>query len=717
MRVVRRVSSVVIVWYFAPCVWTAPSHIGVSASPLEAETNSKSAAKFYQQLFSEDVGVEEGAQSIEEAASMTSSPAVFSPEQKLGKLREHMKQYGLDAYLVPSGDAHNSEEPVMADARRRFISNFTGSAGSAIIGLQRAWLWTDGRYFLQAEDQLDADCWELMRSNTANVPKMIDFIKDSNFTHVGFDPYLHTNDWMDDMKKALNETKITLVPVHQGTTTEAETRSLEQMSGIDKGQLNLVDLVWEEEGTRPAYPSKPISKFSEEYQGQTISEKLASVREKMKDQSAGILVLAALDDIAWLYNLRGDDPNSAREFLSYALVTMDQALLFVTNLGVDGRMPADSQASLKAASVEVKDYAKIGQDLVGIVGGLPAEQNVWIDVAVNLAVTTMARAAAGNKKARMLLQKSPVALMKAIKNAAEVRGMVDAHVQDGFALSQFLAYLDSLTPAELSNQTEIDVSDRLEAFRATRPGFIKISFDSISAVGSNGAVIHYRAEKETAKKMDPRGMYLIDSGGHYTGGTTDVTRTVHMGIPSDWEKELYTRVLMGHVDLAKVVFPDKMYGCQLDVLARSPLWEIGMDYRHGTGHGVGSSLAVHEGPPNISYRCPPSSIDVAFKPGMVVSDEPGCYIDGKFGIRIENMMVCVPRVTAHQFDGANYVGFDMLTVVPYCRKLIKTELLSKAQIKYIDEYHEYVRQLFMPMAGTDHQLIAWLNHACAPLSA
>eukprot|EP01054_Gregarina_sp_Poly1_P010211 Gregarina_sp_Poly_1__10210@NODE_707_length_6679_cov_285_720357_g534_i0_p1_GENE_NODE_707_length_6679_cov_285_720357_g534_i0NODE_707_length_6679_cov_285_720357_g534_i0_p1_ORF_typecomplete_len731_score99_56Peptidase_M24/PF00557_24/6_2e02Peptidase_M24/PF00557_24/1_3e49Creatinase_N_2/PF16189_5/1_9Creatinase_N_2/PF16189_5/1_1e38Creatinase_N/PF01321_18/3_4e23Creatinase_N/PF01321_18/0_098Peptidase_M24_C/PF16188_5/1_8e18Phage_int_SAM_1/PF02899_17/0_14_NODE_707_length_6679_cov_285_720357_g534_i033495541 len=673
---------------------------------LKSHSNSLNleATRFYAELFCES--------NSSSFSCMESEAKGYSAMEKLNKLRAQMAKFGLDAYWVPSGDAHDSEEPVAADARRRYISNFTGSAGSAIIGSEQAWLWTDGRYFLQAEEELDASCWILMRSGTSGVPKMSDFVKNSTFKNVGFDPFLHTNDWLDDMKKNLAGTEIHLVPIHEGTTEDNESlsRCLDTMEGIEKGELNLVDLVWDEEGTRPQYPAGEILPFATYYQGKDAGEKLTAVRDKMKSEDTNVLILAALDDIAWLFNLRGSDPVNAREFLSYAVVTTDTASVYVKNSEAAGRLSGATLDILKSFGVAVKPYEEIGRDVRDISN---SAGRVWVDSATNVAITTLAKSAVGS--ANLVKKKSPVALMKGMKNDAEIRGMIDSHVQDGFALSAFLAWLDSVPVKDLQKLSEVDVADHLEQLRAERPGFIQVSFSSISAVGSNGAVIHYKPEEKTSKKLNPQGMYLIDSGGHYEGGTTDVTRTVHFGVPSDWEKELYTRVLMGHVDLARAIFPQKIYGCQLDVLARAPLWAIGMDYRHGTGHGVGSSLAVHEAPPNISYRCPPSPSDVPFQPGMIVSDEPGCYLDGKFGIRIENLMVCVEKFTPHQFDDAKYLGFDMLTLVPYCRKLIKTSLLNKDQIQYINEYHEYIRQILVPMAKGDSRLIAWINHACAPI--
>eukprot|EP01053_Blabericola_migrator_P011287 Blabericola_migrator_1__11286@NODE_665_length_6969_cov_168_040568_g485_i0_p2_GENE_NODE_665_length_6969_cov_168_040568_g485_i0NODE_665_length_6969_cov_168_040568_g485_i0_p2_ORF_typecomplete_len668_score116_45Peptidase_M24/PF00557_24/1_6e45Creatinase_N_2/PF16189_5/6_5Creatinase_N_2/PF16189_5/5_9e36Creatinase_N/PF01321_18/2e22Creatinase_N/PF01321_18/0_00026Peptidase_M24_C/PF16188_5/1e04Peptidase_M24_C/PF16188_5/2e18MutS_I/PF01624_20/0_14_NODE_665_length_6969_cov_168_040568_g485_i049056908 len=634
----------------------------------------------------------------------------YSASVKLGKLREHMKKHELDLYIVPSGDAHVSEVPVAADMRRRYITNFTGSAGTAIIGLDKAYLYTDGRYFLQAERQLDAEFYTLMRANTPGCPKPCELIKSLNVKRVGYDPYLHTKAFIEDYQGELKGTETKLVAIHKGSLKDPET-------GVEEGQLNLVDLVWEEEGCRPPYPSGPLETFAEQYQGATVSEKLVKVRESMKEDDVGVLILSALDDVAYLYNLRGNDTEEAREFVAYAIVTTDKAYLYLKNHDVSGRVPSDCGCQLGAAKVEVRCYDEVGQDLARLIKELDVKLRVHVDSNVNLALTTVAKSAVDNNKDRIITKKAVVAIMKAVKNQAEVRGMIDCHIQDGFALTRFLAYLESLSPEKLAEMTEVDVSDVLESMRAERPGFLKVSFDTISAVDSNGAVIHYKAEAETAKAMNPRGMYLVDSGGQYIGGTTDVTRTIHLGIPQDFERDLYTRVLIGHVELAKIVFPPKIYGCQLDILARAPLWSIGMDYRHGTGHGVGSSLAVHEGPPNISFRCPPASIDVPFQPGMVVSNEPGCYIDGQFGIRIENMQVCVERRTPHNFDGQTYLGFEQLTLVPYCRKLIKLELLSPEQIRYIDSYHAYIKQVLTPMAGDDQAFVSWLAAACAPLVA
>ncbi|EZG79401.1 Xaa-pro aminopeptidase [Gregarina niphandrodes] len=645
----------------------------------------------------------------------------MSMQERLSKLRALMTECCVDGYVIPSEDSHQSEYPLKPDCRREFISNFTGSSGIALVTKEKAYLWTDGRYFLQAAAQLDGALWTLCKQGTPDCPKFSEIV-DGEVKRLGFDPFVVSRRWVEEMKGKLQ--KAQLRPIHGGSFGKSGDCEYEAcLQDICIGQLNLVDKVWGE--SRPAYPAGPIVAMTES--GESTDSKLHKVRKAMEEKHADLLVLAKLSQLAWLANVRGTDVEFSRIFLAYGVVTKSDFTIYVKNAEAKDRVPL---AYMQQNGVKIVDYDAMISDFVETILKLEAP-NVWVDSDVNLGVYYVAEEAVRTVKGSVQVEQSPVDLLKAVKNQVEIAGMQHAHFQDGLALTLWLAWVETLSPEEVAAYNEVSAARVLEEFRRLQPSFVALSFPTISGVNSNGAIIHYRAEEESCSKLDPAGMLLVDSGAHYVGGTTDVTRTVHLGKPSDLQKELYTRVLMGHLDLAAAVFPQNTYGCQLDPLARRHLWKIGFDYLHGTGHGVGHSMEVHEAPPNISKVCPPSFRDVPFQPGMVVSNEPGAYVDGQFGIRIESLIYCRTVAGPFRFNNVDYLGFDELTLAPYCKKLIKKELLSPDQVKQINAYHKRVLQAFMPFfdphavktlipesAGknfTPKLFEEWLRETCSPL--
>lgn len=591
---------------------------------------------------------------------------------KIEILRSFFEENEIDSYIVPMSDDHNSEYPSDADRRLEFISDFTGSAGLGLISKDRAWFWTDGRYFLQAENELDAAVWTLMKSGTPNTPNCTDFmVSEKSIQKVGFDPYTWTLASAEDMRKKLEKAGKTLVGLHAGCLV-----GFKDLSGLAEGEYNLVDKVWQKVGGRPKYPINPILVMSDDVAGESYKDKLSRIHEAMAKENADYLIVSQLADVAWLFNLRGLDSDYSRVFLAYAVITRDKSILFLREHTAQGRLPIETLKYLKEINIEVRDHAEISQyvaeistklieeagkkaanaeDTPGTAVETPGaagetaqdEAKIWIDSSVNAALTYLIETKLGGKE-RCIEKRSPIYLFKGVKNENEIRGMRRAHIADGTALALFFSYLDvknhrrplvhassctcfhtlcvymyfqtlcisnafllqSLPPYDLEQLTEVTAADKLELYRRSMRDFVALSFPTIASVDSNAAIIHYRAQPETCKKLNASGLFLVDSGAHYIDGTTDTTRTVHLGIPSEKEKDLYTRVLLGHVDIASLIFPANTTGPAMDSMARKYLWEIGLNFMHGTGHGVGHSLEVHEDPPRISVS-PHSCVQIS----------------------------------------------------------------------------------------------------------
>nr|XP_043620664.1 aminopeptidase P2 [Erigeron canadensis] len=596
-------------------------------------------------------------------------------DQKLRSLRELFGKPGvnIDAYIIPSQDAHQSEFIAECYMRRQYISGFTGSAGTAIVTRHKAALWTDGRYFLQAEKQLSPS-WILMRAGNWGVPNTTEWLNDvlAPGGRIGIDPFLFSSEAVNELKETVAKSNHELVYLYD---------------------VNLVDEVWKE--ARPLPPSKPIRLHDLKYAGVDVSTKLSNLRSELADSGSSAIVISMLDEIAWLLNLRGNDVPHSPVMYAYLIVEINAAKLFVDN----SKVTPEVMEYLKKAGVELRPYESILSEIESLAA---RGAHLWLDTAsVNAAIASTYATACdkylenvGSKSRAknlsgapsVLCKSSPVSLAKAVKNHAELEGMRNSHLRDAAALTEFWSWLEE----EMNKNvvlTEVEVADKLLEFRVSQDGFVDTSFDTISGSGANGAIIHYRAEPDSCSTVDTQKLFLLDSGAQYLDGTTDITRTVHFGQPSERQKECFTRVLQGHIALDQAVFPENTPGFVLDAFARSSLWKVGLDYRHGTGHGVGAALNVHEGPQSISFRF--GNMTPLLK-GMIISNEPGYYEDHSFGIRIENLLFVKEIDTPNRFGGITYIGFEKLTFVPIQTKLVDLTLLSAAEIDWLNDYHSQV---------------------------
>ncbi|GAV63158.1 Peptidase_M24 domain-containing protein/Creatinase_N domain-containing protein [Cephalotus follicularis] len=627
------------------------------------------------------------------------------PDNKLRALRQLFSKpgIGIDAYIIPSQDAHQSEFIAECYMRRAYISGFTGSAGTAIVTKDKAALWTDGRYFLQAEKQLNSS-WILMRAGNLGVPTISEWLCDVLVPgcNVGIDPFLFSSDAAEELKEAIAKRNLDLVYLYD---------------------LNLVDEIWKE--SRPKPPNKPIRVHDLRYAGLDVASKLSSLQAELADAGSSAIVISMLDEVSWLLNLRGGDVPHSPVVYAYLIVEIDGAKLFVDN----SKVTPEVMDHLKKAGVELMPYNSI---LFKIKSLAAQGAQLWLDAAsVNAAIVETYKSAcdiySGNTKNKSksnartcdtsagqsggpggptaIYRPSPISLAKAVKNSAELEGMQSSHLRDAAALAQFWVWLEEEIHKDVK-LTEVDVADKLLAFRSMQAGFIDTSFETISGSGANGAVIHYKPEPGSCSVVDPEKLFLLDSGAQYVDGTTDITRTVHFGEPTAREKECFTRVLQGHIALDQAVFPENTPGFVLDVLARSSLWKIGLDYRHGTGHGVGAALNVHEGPQSISYRYGNLT---PLQKGMIVSNEPGYYEDHAFGIRIENLLWVKEVDTPNRFGGIGYLGFEKLTFVPIQTKLVNVSLLSVAEIDWLNEYHSQVWEKVSPLLNGSAREWLWNN--------
>ena len=572
-----------------------------------------------------------------------------------------------------------SEYVAPCDMRRPFISGFTGSAGTAVVTETDALLWTDGRYYAQAAKELPSD-WVLMKDRLPDTPSVGQWLASTlpREARVGIDPTTFPIASAKRLRDELAAKGIELIPL------EGE---------------NLVDRVWGDE--KPARPAEPVFLHPTERAGQSVAEKVATLRDEMENVGATVLVVAALDEVMWLLNIRGGDiPHNPVAF-SYATVTRDSVELFIDAAKVSD----DIRSALETDGVRIHPYDAILSHLRELSEQLsesPDEphRRVWMDPqSCNFALAQAV-------PEHILLEKtSPIPLAKALKNDAELRGMRDAHRRDGAAVVRMLAWVhaESRRRRERGEPpiTEWDVSCNVTALRAQNPEFVTPSFPTIAGSGPNGAVIHYGPTEEACSPVDPAGMLLVDSGGQYRDGTTDITRTIHLGDPTPHQVRCFTRVLQGFIAVASAVFPQGTRGDQIDSMARMFLWREGLDFAHGTGHGVGAFLNVHEGPEGISpltraYRG-------GFRPGMTVTDEPGYYQEGDdgFGIRIENVLLVQTADTPQQFRGQQFCCFENITYAPIQHSLIDTSLLSPDEIQWLNDYHTSVRDTLLPLLNQD----------------
>jgi len=592
----------------------------------------------------------------------------------------------VDVYVVPSEDEYASEYPAAADLRRGFISGFNGSAGCAVITKDEAALFTDGRYFLQAEKQLDPKVWTLMRQGEPDVPTWQEYLYKNvgPKSKIGIDPTLITADDAHDLTKQLDEVGSSFVPLAE----------------------NLVDKVWTD---KPSRPTNPLIVLGEKYTGRSYDDKVAELRAELKKRKYVGTVANMLDEVAWLFNLRGSDVPFNPVFFSFALVLLDRTIFFV-----DPATVTEEIRSHLGKDVEVEPLDTFYQALKKEGASLQKGEKVLIGKKASLAIQD---ALGGKSKAPT--DRSIIVDQKSIKNATEQDGFRASHIRDGAALALYFAWLEEhLGKGEKIN--EYDGAEKLLSFRARLAHFRGPSFDTISSTGPNGSVIHYSPPKEGSPDIDPSDLYLCDSGGQYTDGTTDVTRTWHFQTPTAEQKRAFTRVLQGHIAIDRAVFPKGTTGFLLDVLARRPLWGEGLDYRHGTGHGVGSFLNVHEGPMGIGTRAVFN--DTPIKEGNVLSIEPGYYEDGKWGIRIENLAIVKKLDTPNNFGNKGYLGFEHITLCPVQVKLIDVELLDDVERAWVRDYHAEVLEKvgkelrgLLKQQGIENDVeraIGWLEREC-----
>jgi len=603
--------------------------------------------------------------------------------ERLTSLRQLMKQQKVDIYIVPSEDAHSSEYIAPTDARREFISGFTGSAGTAIVSTEKAALATDGRYFNQASQQLDSN-WTLLKQGLQDVPTWQEWTIEQaeGGKTVGVDP--------------------TTITAPEGRKLAEKIR---KKGGKDLVALaeNLVDQVWGKE--KPARPNEPVRVLGMEYAGKKFQEKIEELRKELDKKKAAAFVVSMLDEVAWLFNLRGNDIPYNPVFFSYAVVTPSTTTLYID----ESKLPENAKAHL--IGVDIRPYERIFSDITALASsgsnenGASASKRKYL--ISNRASWALSRALGGDDKVDEV--RSPIADAKAIKNSTELEGMRNCHIRDGAALTEYFSWLEEELVVKKAKIDEVEGADKLEAIRSKHDKFVGLSFDTISSTGPNAAIIHYKPEPGNCSVIDPEKVYLCDSGAQFLDGTTDTTRTLHFGTPTAQEKEAYTLVLKGHIALELAVFPKGTSGFALDTLARQYLWQYGLEYRHGTGHGVGSFLNVHEGPIGIGTRIQYSEVPLSV--GNVISNEPGYYEDDNFGIRIENVIMVQERKTKYRFGDKPYFGFEHVTMVPMCRKLVNIELLTAEEIAWLNAYHEEVLEKTKPLLK-DERSIKFLRREC-----
>lgn len=589
-------------------------------------------------------------------------------QKKLKQLRALMAENGVQAYIIPSTDPHQSEYVPAFWRRREWISGFTGSAGDVVVTMNGAGLWTDSRYFLQAEQQLEGSGITLYKQGVPGTPTITAWIADtlSAGERVGMDARLFTSGMFNSMAEAWSR------------------------AGVEVASLpeNLVDLLWKD---GPGVPSQPVRVHPFQFAGESVSDKLSKIRRELKLRRMDAHVVTMLDALAWLYNIRGSDVEYNPVAIAYGIVTMDSAMLFV-----HGEKVTEELRSHLHGQAEIYEYEAFTDALAQLAGG---GGRILLDS--DSASQWVVEQLDGN--CQVEFGNSPITLLKAIKNDVELKGFRNAHIRDGVSMVHFLYWLENAVPA--GGVTEISAATKLAGFRAENEHFAGLSFETISSYGPHGAIIHYGPTPESDVELKSEGIYLVDSGGQYLDGTTDITRTLALGSPSKKQKELFTRVLKGHIDLAMCRFPVGTAGKQLDTIARLPLWEIGLNYGHGTGHGVGSYLNVHEGPHAVSYyRC----TGVPFMPGMVTSNEPGFYLAGEFGIRIENL-VYVVKDTETQSEEPGFNRFENLTVCPIDRRLVDVSLLTDREKEYLNGYHRWVFDTLSPFM--DGKELEWLKES------
>ena len=584
--------------------------------------------------------------------------------KRLEALRAWMQAEKADAFIIPSTDPHMSEYVAPHWQSREWISGFTGSAGTVVVTRDKAGLWTDSRYFLQAAQQLEGTGIALYKEMLPETPSISEFLcgeLEAGST-VGIDGYVFSMLDARQLQKELANKQIEL-----------------------KSMADPMDSIWTD---RPALPQAPACIYGTQYAGRTCREKLEDIRQEMKQAGAQALLLPALDEIAWTLNLRGSDVHCNPVVVSYLLIDEEEAHYFIE----PQKLTPEVKAYLEDNRVTCHAYT----DLLSYLRQLKASTLLLTPGKTNQAVSE-----AVPESCRIVEGASPVALLKAIRNEQEIAGLRKAMQRDGVALVKFLKWLEEAVPG--GQETEISVDRKLHELRAAQPLYKGESFDTIAGYGAHAAIVHYEATPETDVPLQPRGFLLLDSGAQYLDGTTDITRTIALGPLTEEEKTDYTLILKGHIDLAMAVFPEGTRGAQLDVLARLPIWQHHMNFLHGTGHGVGHFLNVHEGPQSIRMNENP----VALRAGMLTSNEPGVYKAGSHGIRTENLVLTVP---AGEGMFGRYLKFETMTLCPICTKGIVRELLTQEETDWLNQYHRTVYEKLSPDLDEDERY--WLKKAC-----
>ena len=584
-------------------------------------------------------------------------------EGRLERLRRVMRREKIDAFIFPSTDPHNGEYVPEHWEGRKWISGFNGSAGVAVVTMDRAALWTDSRYFLAAEQQLAGTEFQLMKERIEGTPTIAEWLgvalASIDGATVGLDGYVNSAGEVEQLQEELRR----------------------QGGILLRTNFDPLQEIWD---GRPPIPTGKVTVHPMEYAGETTESKLGRIRKELRAVGAGGMLVSALDDIAWILNMRGSDVHCNPVFVAYLLIDGDDTLLYINREKLDAR----ASEYLESVGVKVDDYRNAARGLAHCRAYCllldPTETNY-----------EMFRAAGCAKKIR---RQSPVALMKSVKNEAEIQGFRNAMLRDGVAMVKFLKWL---RPAvEAGGETEMSVDRKLTALRSEQPLFRGISFDTIAAYQDHGAIVHYEADGESDAELKPEGFLLLDSGAQYLDGTTDITRTIPLGPVTEEQRHVYTLVLKGHIQIELCKFPYAASGTQLDILARQAMWREGMNFLHGTGHGVGSYLNVHEGPHQIRMEWKPAPL----RPGMTVTDEPGLYLAGKFGVRIENTLVVKDYM---QTEFGRFLQFEPLTLCPIDLGCADISMLTVEEKQWINGYHRLVREKLSPLLDEDEK--AWLE--------
>ena len=608
--------------------------------------------------------------------------------ERLLSLRNQMKEAGVHCMVIPTSDYHNSEYVSVFFMARKYFSGFTGSAGTLVVTPDEAALFTDGRYFIQAAKELKDSGITLMKMGEPEVPTMTEYV----------DQKLQQGGTLCFDGRVLTSSK--------GSELEEIAR---KHGGQLRFDLDLCDAAWE---NRPALIHHPVFVLSEEYAGESVEEKLTRVREEMKKEEAGIHVLTSLDDIAWLYNIRSNDVECCPVVLAYTMVTKDRALLFAEE-GFAAGEDTSARERMEKAGVEIYPYDRFYEMLSSVAAQAAKEEQasgIWIDESqVNFRVlkelqkicVTAQSAQAGPV---LLNRENPTTLMKSIKNETELLHTRRAHIKDAVAVTKFMYWLKKNIGS--IPMDEVSVAEQIDGLRAQQDGFIELSFPTISAYGTNGAIIHYGPQKETCAVLKPEGMLMVDSGGHYIDGTTDITRTFILGPVTPQMKKHYTLVLRAMLSLRATRFLHGCTGANLDIRAREVLWEHGLDYKHGTGHGVGNILNVHEGPQSFRWKLlPDAGKPAVFEEGMITSDEPGIYLENQYGIRIENEILCRK---GEENGYGQFMYFEDLTFVPIDLDGVELSQMSELDKERLNEYHAAVFEKLEPYFEGEE--LIWLRH-------